>query len=57
MKHKSSGPSQRQLRVGEQLKHIVADTLQRGHFRSDAVLKAEGLTVTEVRASPDEETR
>ena len=26
------GPSQRQLRVGEQVKQIIAETLLRGHF-------------------------
>lgn len=46
-------PSQRQLRVGEQLKHIIAETLQRGHFHHEALLDAGRITVTEVRPSPD----
>lgn len=53
MKHAPQGPSQRQLRVGEQLRHIIAETLQRGHFHEEALLNAEGITVTEVRPSPD----
>ncbi len=49
----SSEPSQRQLRVGEQLRHIVAECLQRGHFHHEILLSAKGITVTEVRCSPD----
>ena len=48
------GPSQRQLRVGEQLRHIIAETLQRGHFHDEILLDVAGaVTVTEVRPSPD----
>lgn len=48
------GPSQRQLRVGEQIRHIIAETLQRGHFHDAVLLDAASLvTVTEVRPSPD----
>lgn len=46
-------PSQRQLRVGEQLRHIIAETLQRGHFHDEALLDASKITVTEVTVSPD----
>ncbi|MCD8497920.1 MAG: 30S ribosome-binding factor RbfA [Alphaproteobacteria bacterium] len=46
-------PSQRQLRVGEQLKHILSETMARGHFQSPILLDAGKVTVTEVRASPD----
>jgi ribosome-binding factor A len=49
----SNEPSQRQLRVGEQLKHLIAETLQRGHFHEAALLDIAGITVTEVRATPD----
>lgn len=53
MKHdRSKGPSQRQLRVGEQVKHIVAETMARGHFYNEALLNAH-ITVAEVRVSPD----
>lgn len=47
-------PSQRQLRVGEQIRHIISDTLRRGHFNSTILLdKADTITVSEVRPSPD----
>lgn len=50
----SKGPSQRQLRVGEQLRQIIAQTLQRGHFSDPLLLDLGGkVTVTEVRPSPD----
>lgn len=49
-----SGPSQRQLRVGEQLRQIIAEVMQRGHFRDPALIEGAGhVTVTEVRPSPD----
>ena len=48
------GPSQRQLRVGEQVKHLIAETLSRGHFQSEELFrKASSITVSEVRVSPD----
>tara|TARA_B100000508_G_C11274416_1_gene187321 strand:+ start:75 stop:467 length:393 start_codon:yes stop_codon:yes gene_type:complete len=51
---KSLGPSQRQLRVGEQLRHIIAEVLQRGHFHDSALIEgASNVTVTEVSPSPD----
>lgn len=46
------GPSQRQLRVGEQIRHIIAETLQRGHFHDNALFD-HSVTVTEVRVTPD----
>ena len=45
-------PSQRQLRVGEELRHALAELLQRGDFH-DPELAALNVTVTEVRISPD----
>jgi ribosome-binding factor A len=56
MKKRSSGASQRQLRVGEQVRHIIAETLQRGHFHDEALLDAARVTVSEVRVSPDLKT-
>lgn len=44
--------SQRQLRVGEALRHLLADILQRSEFR-DPDLKDAAITLTEVRISPD----
>ena len=45
-------PSQRQLRVGEQVRHALADILQRGEIY-DPVLEGHIITVPEVRMSPD----
>ena len=46
------GPSQRQLRVGEELRHVLAELLMRGHLREPALADAQ-LTVSEVRISAD----
>ncbi len=48
----SSGPSQRQLRVGEQVRHALSDMLQRGEVR-DELVEATVISVSEVRMSPD----
>lgn len=45
-------PSQRQLRVGEELRHIIAGIIERGDVR-DPDLAGRAITVTEVRVSPD----
>ena len=45
-------PSVRQLRVGEELRHALAEVLGRGELR-DPNLRGRAITVTEVRASPD----
>lgn len=48
------GPSQRQLRVAEQVRHVVVETLQRGAFDDIRLFEgARNVTVTEVRVSPD----
>jgi ribosome-binding factor A len=44
--------SQRQLRVGEELRHVLAQVLARGDLR-DPDLAGRTITVTEVRISPD----
>jgi len=48
----TGSPSQRQLRVGEELRHALAALLERGAVR-DPGLGAASITVTEVRVSPD----
>src|SRR5947199_8080658 len=53
----SSGPQapgqrQRQLRVGEELRHTLAELLRPGELRDPALHEA-SVTVTEVRMSPD----
>jgi ribosome-binding factor A len=49
---KSTGPSQRQLRVGELIRHALAEVFTREEMH-EAVLSPEALTVSEVRMSPD----
>jgi ribosome-binding factor A len=45
-------PSQRQLRVGEEIRHALARVLLEGDLR-DPVLQEVSITITEVRVSPD----
>ena len=45
-------PSQRQLRVGEVLRHALAEVLRESHIH-DPDLAERSITVTEVRMSPD----
>jgi ribosome-binding factor A len=48
----SAGGSQRQLRVGELIRHELADMLTRGDIH-DPVIQGHMITVPEVRMSPD----
>jgi len=48
----SRAPTQRQLRVGEEVRHAIASALERGEVR-DPAIKGIAITVTEVRLSPD----
>ena len=48
----SAGPSQRQLRVGELIRHALAEILQRGDV-PDPVLERAVITVPEVKMTPD----
>jgi ribosome-binding factor A len=52
--HRDSGPnaSQRQLRVGELVRHALAEMLTRGDVH-DPVLESHMITVPEVRMSAD----
>ena len=49
---RTSSPSQRQLRVGEEIRHLLSGILNEGHIR-DKALAGVSITVTEVRVSPD----
>ena len=49
---KNTGPSQRQLRVGELIRHALAEMLARGEIY-DPVLASHVVTIPEVRLSPD----
>ena len=51
-KQTPSGPSQRQQRVAELVRHALAEVLQRGDIQ-DPVLGSHVVTVPEVRMSPD----
>jgi ribosome-binding factor A len=48
----AKGPSQRQLRVGEQVRHALVDLLQHGGIDDPEIGNAV-LSVSEVRMSPD----
>lgn len=48
----NEGPSVRVLRVGERVRHVLADILQRGDVHDD-VLDHHMVSVTEVRMTPD----
>jgi ribosome-binding factor A len=48
----ASGGSQRQLRVGELIRHELAEMLSRGDIH-DPVIEGHMITVPEVRVSPD----
>src|SRR5262245_11323554 len=49
---RKTGPSQRQRRVGELIRHALAEMLARGEVHDD-VLASHVVTVSEVRMSPD----
>jgi ribosome-binding factor A len=51
-REQSAGGSQRQLRVGELIRHELAEMLSRGDIH-DPVVEAHMITVPEVRMSPD----
>lgn len=48
----NEGPSVRVLKVGEQVRHVLADILQRGDVHDDT-LSSHLVSVTEVRMTPD----
>jgi ribosome-binding factor A len=50
--HSSSGPSQRQLRVGELIRHALAEMFSRGDIH-DPVIEGHMITVPEVAMTAD----
>src|SRR3982750_1108990 len=52
MKQDQPDKSGRTLRVGEQMRHILSEVLQRGDVH-DATLAKHVVSITEVRMSPD----
>ena len=51
-RERPGGPSQRTLRVGELIRHALADMFSRGEVH-DPVLEGHMITVPEVRMAPD----
>lgn len=49
---RSKPPSQRQLRIGEEVRHVLVRILGRGDLR-DPLLSDANVTVTQVEVSPD----
>ncbi|MBU6235246.1 MAG: 30S ribosome-binding factor RbfA [Alphaproteobacteria bacterium] len=53
MKQRKQPAGQRQLRVGEELRHVISATLQHGGFDHPALINSGLITVTEARIAPD----
>lgn len=51
-KFSAKGPSQRQLRVGENVRHALTQLLQRGEIQDDIIQKTV-ISISEVSMSPD----
>ena len=51
-KNSNQAPGQRQLRVGEELRHVLAEVFSRDELR-DPAMEGVSVTVSEVRVSPD----
>ena len=49
---KATGASQRQLRVAEEIRHVLAEIFLRTEFHDPELARAK-LTISEVRTSPD----
>ena len=51
-KYQAKGPSQRQLRVGEEVRHGLSEIFMRGEL-GDPRIEEASITVSEVKISPD----
>ena len=51
-KYQAKGASQRQLRVGEEIRHGLSEIFMRGEL-GDPRIEEASITVSEVRISPD----
>ncbi|MEM9263105.1 MAG: 30S ribosome-binding factor RbfA, partial [Pseudomonadota bacterium] len=49
---RGKGPSQRQLKAGELIRHALVEILQRDDFR-DPLISSHPVTISEVRMAPD----
>jgi ribosome-binding factor A len=52
LKKGAAGPSQRQLRVSEEIRHVLAGLFERRDFRDPELAEAQ-IKVSEVRIGPD----
>ena len=52
VRNSSKEPGQRQLRVGEELRHVLAEVLGRDELR-DPAMQGVSVTISEVRMGPD----
>ena len=52
VRNSSKEPGQRQLRVGEELRHVLAEVLARDELR-DPAMQGVSVTISEVRMGPD----
>jgi ribosome-binding factor A len=52
LKKRTKGPSQRQLRVAEEIRHVLSGLFERGDFRNPDLAEAR-ITITEVRIGSD----
>ena len=53
-RQKTPEPSQRMLRVGEEIRHVMSETLRRGAFDDPLLFElANTVTVSQVTVSPD----
>lgn len=51
--HAKRPPSQRQLKVGEELRHAISEIVMRGELYVPGTAKSLKVTISEVRVSPD----
>jgi ribosome-binding factor A len=51
-KNNNAIPGQRQLRVGEEVRHVLSELFTRGEVH-DKALSGRAITISEVRMSPD----
>ena len=49
---RQNSPKQRELRIGELLRHVLSDILTRGDLR-DPDLAGHSINISEVRVTPD----
>ncbi len=52
-KNHKNEPSQRQLRIGELVRHILSDAIMRTDFSHSLILRDVYISVSEARISPD----